>query len=260
MFLQKLTFVMEPLSAILITTSFSLFVIFGLFSYLFIKVPISKFHYRTVVLIIMSFLSLFLIYYFECDQYFHIFYSPKESFVLISATVVLFAGPIVQNYFYYKDNLKKTIINSIAEMKEYMFLRQTVIASFIEEMIYREFTCSVWENARISNAKIVFLSPVAFGLSHFSNMVFSECKSIIAKIMTCAFQCCYTIIFGWWESFVFLKTHCFAVLMIIHSFCNCIGFPDFKNAISWYNMKERIIICLSYVVGLLSFILIIINL
>lgn len=43
------------------------------------------------------------------------------------------------------------------------------------------------------------------------------------------FQFCYTTIFGWYASFVFLRTASIWPPILCHSFCNVMGFPDISE-------------------------------
>lgn len=42
-----------------------------------------------------------------------------------------------------------------------------------------------------------------------------------------AFQFAFTTVFGWFATFVFLRTGHLTAAVAVHAFCNLMGFPDF---------------------------------
>lgn len=48
-------------------------------------------------------------------------------------------------------------------------------------------------------------------------------------LLTSSFQFVYTTLFGWYASYLFLKTGHLAPPVLSHSFCNIMGFPDFSG-------------------------------
>ena len=245
---------MEPCSSVVITIIFSILEILSLNLHMIIKTNIEVMKFRALMTLLMAFISLIFIYLFGADHLFHMFHNLRESIVCIVATILCFLGPLVQKFFE-SVSVANAVREFFKELKSFYQFRAIVIAPLTEEMIYRSFTCSLWELSGISRKKIIFLSPVTFGVCHFSNFFFLSSKSIVKKLLICGFQCCYTIVFGWWEAFVWLNTHCFVAVVLIHSFCNSMGFPDFGGALSWKDPKQKCVILVSYVVGLALFVL-----
>jgi prenyl protein peptidase len=135
------------------------------------------------------------------------------------------------------------------------FSRATILAVVVgpltEELLYRPFTCSMWEKAQIGWLKIVFLSPIVFGLSHFHHYFLGRGRN---RLFQALFQCCFTTVFGWFASFVWCRTYSYSTCVIIHSFCNSMGFPDFQGAWNWAAKVEKIVIWGAYLLGLSGFV------
>ena len=81
------------------------------------------------------------------------------------------------------------------------------------------------EDSGIPNGYTIFLLSFIFGVSHM-NKYFLE-KGPLGMYI---FQVGFTTVFGWWESFVWLKTNSYFTCVFLHSFCNYMQFPDFKEA------------------------------
>lgn len=68
-------------------------------------------------------------------------------------------------------------------------------------------------------------------------MLESCCKQI--TVSSLAFQFCYTTIFGWYVSFVFLRLGSVWPPIICHIFCNIMGFPDISGIYDRKKPAER---------------------
>lgn len=81
----------------------------------------------------------------------------------------------------------------------------------------------------MSPGRIVFLSPLHFGIAHVHH--FYEFRlthpdtSVAIAIFRSFFQFAYTTVFGWFAAFVYLRTGSLPAVVLIHSFCNWCGLP-----------------------------------
>jgi len=66
------------------------------------------------------------------------------------------------------------------------------------------------------------------------------------------FQASYTTVFGILSSYIFLRTGHLISPFLSHSLCNMMGFPDFDAAL---NHRRKYFICSSFVIGLLTFLI-----
>jgi len=46
------------------------------------------------------------------------------------------------------------------------------------------------------------------------------------------FQSAYTTVFGWYATWLFLRTQSLASPVLVHAFCNWMGFPNFAAMVS----------------------------
>jgi prenyl protein peptidase len=85
--------------------------------------------------------------------------------------------------------------------------------------------------ARVSPGRIVFIAPLYFGIAHIHH--FYEFRlthpdtPALAALARSLFQFGYTTIFGWYATFVYLRTGSLIAVIVIHSFCNWCGLPRF---------------------------------
>lgn len=83
--------------------------------------------------------------------------------------------------------------------------------------------------ARFSPAKLVFLTPLYFGIAHIHHFYEFKIKHpntpLLRALLRPLFQFAYTSIFGWFAAFVFLRTASIVAIVVVHMFCNSMGFP-----------------------------------
>jgi len=217
--------------------------------------------YRISLMILQSILSFLILFIIGALEPFYIFGDIFMSFKFLFTTVLLFLGPICQEII--------EIVNGFSEISfiSYIFgiigqlLRNfpwisVAIAPLLEEILYRVFNINMWMSCGISMKKSIFLSPLVFGLSHFHHFFETDRRrfGIRRLFIQTIVQCCYTTVFGWWASFAWCRTHSLFAVFSLHAFCNFMQFPDFIGAIQWRYPKQRIVIIVSYIVGIIAFI------
>jgi prenyl protein peptidase len=80
------------------------------------------------------------------------------------------------------------------------------------------------------------LTPVIFGLAHVHH--FYEFRityphtPIIGTILRSLLQFAYTTLFGGYVTFLFLRTGSLLSVVLVHAFCNWMGFPRFWGRVS----------------------------
>ena len=100
----------------------------------------------------------------------------------------------------------------------------------------------------------VIISPMFFGIAHFHHMIekISKGQDIKSALLMSTFQFAYTTIFGLYSAHLFVQTNHLASSVAVHAFCNFMGFPDFVELLN-LPPKQRAILSLVYVMGLVSF-------
>ncbi|CAO3671224.1 unnamed protein product [Rhizopus microsporus] len=112
--------------------------------------------------------------------------------------------------------------------------RNYYVAPFTEELVFRACMIVVLYQANYSKGYLIFMSPLYFGLAHLHHawenyyVLGGTRRAMIQSISASLFQFAYTTVFGWYVSYLFLKTGSLWSCVICHSFCNIMGFPDFS--------------------------------
>jgi prenyl protein peptidase len=96
-------------------------------------------------------------------------------------------------------------------------------------VIFRSVIIPLHLMAKVSPTRIVFLTPLYFGIAHVHHFYeftltnpHTDIRSSLARSL---FQFSYTTIFGWFAAFVYLRTGSLLAVIIIHAFCNYCGLP-----------------------------------
>lgn len=115
--------------------------------------------------------------------------------------------------------------------------RNRIVAPISEELVFRSLAIPLFLLARMSTTRIVFITPLIFGLAHVHHLVeFITSRTPdnrripplgiwIHGIMRSTFQFAYTSLFGFFAAFVFLRTGNLWAAIVAHSFCNRMGLP-----------------------------------
>ena len=227
-------------------------------------------------MIITSILSVILIYFLGSNQPQSSLAEDKSSFqyihmwigfrfdlnnlvksVLVSffLTMILFAGPLVQNVVNGSFQHALKTPNKLEAFNDLCFWRNYILSPFTEEFVFR--SCMIpLLIPHLGITKSVLITPLFFGMAHLHHIIEGyfvndqELKSLCALHL---FQFSYTYIFGAYSSFLFIRTGSFFASFLSHSFCNLMGFPNFVEIISDYDGLTRIALVISYLVGCVLF-------
>ena len=98
-----------------------------------------------------------------------------------------------------------------------------------EEMTFRSALVPLHLLARVSPGLIVFLAPLYFGIAHVHHFYEFQLTHpgtpVMAVLLRSLFQFCFTTVFGWYATFLFLRTGSLVAVIVVHSFCNYCGLP-----------------------------------
>ncbi|WEW61919.1 CAAX prenyl protease [Emydomyces testavorans] len=117
----------------------------------------------------------------------------------------------------------------IEPLNDWVGWRNYVAGPITEEVAFRSIIVTLHLIAKISPTRIVFVSPLYFGIAHVHH--FYEFKLTHASaplrpmLFRTIFQFTYTTIFGWYAAFLYLRTGSLFAVILVHSFCNCCGLP-----------------------------------
>ncbi|GAB6031592.1 hypothetical protein CHUAL_009356 [Chamberlinius hualienensis] len=175
----------------------------------------------------------------------------KAAVLPLILTMVLFLGPIVCNIIDY--GLFNYIDNCLwyLNFSNWIWLRNHIMAPFSEEFSFRACMLPLLLNC-YSHKSSIFICPIFFGIGHAHHLVerIIHREDIRLALITTVFQLIYTTIFGAYSAFLFLRTGHFIAPLVVHSFCNHMGFPSIDE-IPQYSQPKRTIVSIAYVTGLL---------
>lgn len=138
-------------------------------------------------------------------------------------TALLFAGPLFEKWAVgeWREEAEK--------LSGWIGWRNYVAGPVSEELIFRSAIIPLHLLAKASPGRIVFLAPLYFGIAHVHH--FYEFRlthpgtPVAAALLRSIFQFGYTTVFGWYATFLYLRTGSLLAIIIVHSFCNYCGLP-----------------------------------
>ncbi|KAJ5985076.1 hypothetical protein N7499_008671 [Penicillium canescens] len=155
-----------------------------------------------------------------------------EIFRGLLLTAILFVGPLFERgivegewrFWFRHSKLSESLGGWIG-------WRNYVAGPITEEVMFRSAIVPLHLLAHVSPGRIVFIAPLYFGIAHIHH--FYEFRlthpdtPALAALARSLFQFGYTTIFGWYATFVYLRTGSLLAVIVIHSFCNWCGLPRF---------------------------------
>ncbi|KAK8970205.1 CAAX prenyl protease 2 [Platanthera guangdongensis] len=104
--------------------------------------------------------------------------------------------------------------------------RNYVVAPFTEELVFRACMIPLLLCSGFQTQSIIFFGPIFFSLG---------------------LQLGYTVVFGWYATFLFIRTGNIISAIIAHIFCNAVGLPIV------FSPRTRGLATIAFIVGLASF-------
>ncbi|KAG0495128.1 hypothetical protein HPP92_006122 [Vanilla planifolia] len=106
--------------------------------------------------------------------------------------------------------------------------RNYVVAPFTEELVFRGCMIPLLLCSGFQTYSIIFLSPISFSLAHvhhFMELYYQQGYSFLKAFSIVGLQLGYTMVFGWYASFLFLRTGQLVSAIVVHVLCNLMGLP-----------------------------------
>ncbi|POY75739.1 hypothetical protein BMF94_1149 [Rhodotorula taiwanensis] len=138
-------------------------------------------------------------------------------------------------------------------------IRTYIVGPLTEELTFRSCVVAVSALAGWSPVKLVFLTPLWFGLAHVHHAWETYVaggrtrQALIRGTLQSTFQFAYTTIFGWYASFLFLRTGSTIPPFLAHVFCNVMGIPPLGWALHVWPEKKTALYG-TYLAGIATFI------
>ncbi|CAO3609485.1 unnamed protein product [Cunninghamella echinulata] len=176
-------------------------------------------------------------------------------------TNILFLGPLSLLYFDHDLPGQRNFDwnrDIFQLLTSFHGIRNYIFAPLTEEFVFRACIIAILYQAKSSYTYLIFLSPCFFGLAHIHHGYelyhkYGKTNQALKRaIFSCTFQFAYTTIFGWYVSFIFLRTSSLWPPVLCHSFCNMMGFPD-TSTIHEHSQKQRLVIWTCYILGPILF-------
>ncbi|KAJ4749316.1 CAAX prenyl protease 2 [Rhynchospora pubera] len=111
-----------------------------------------------------------------------------------------------------------------------MAWRNYFVAPITEEVVFRACMIPLLLCAGFSTTLIIFLCPMFFSLAHLNHFIelyYQGRHSFSRALLVVGFQLCYTVVFGWYAAFLFIRTGTLIAPIVAHIFCNYMGLPTF---------------------------------
>jgi prenyl protein peptidase len=163
---------------------------------------------------------------------------PLDILKALALVSILFAGPLYESIIVDGGwralsfrGFKATFFDS------WIAFRNNFISPISEELVFRSLVISLYLLAKVSPSRIVFTTPLIFGLAHVHHFVEfvqarlamnrpgSTARIILMGIVRSLFMLTYTSLFGFFAAFVHLRTGNLIAAIAVHMFCNVMGLP-----------------------------------
>ncbi|ESQ52255.1 hypothetical protein EUTSA_v10016950mg [Eutrema salsugineum] len=106
--------------------------------------------------------------------------------------------------------------------------RNFVVAPLTEELVFRACMIPLLLCAGFKIYSAIFLCPILFSLAHlnhFREMYIRHNRSYLKASLIVGLQLGYTVVFGSYASFLYIRTGHLAAPLFAHIFCNYMGLP-----------------------------------
>ncbi|KAI9677616.1 MAG: hypothetical protein M1817_006570 [Caeruleum heppii] len=145
-------------------------------------------------------------------------------------TAVLFAGPLFESGIV--EGGWRTWLRG-QRMREslggWIGWRNYVAGPITEEVVFRSTLVPLHILAKVCPTRIIFFTPLYFGIAHIHHFYeFSLTHPhtpLLPALVRSLVQFAYTSLFGFYATFVYLRTGSTVAVVLSHSFCNWCGLP-----------------------------------
>ncbi|XP_060201222.1 CAAX prenyl protease 2 [Lycium barbarum] len=163
----------------------------------------------------------------------------------LALTSLMYAGTLILNLLLLLDsgqedrengsslldiikNVVHEFIESISSMAyNIQAWRNYFVAPLTEELVFRACMIPLLLCGGFSTSTVVFLCPIFFSLAHLNHLLEQAQRSgsWLKALTIVGFQVGYTVIFGSYASFLFVRTGHLTAPLVAHIFCNYLGLP-----------------------------------
>jgi prenyl protein peptidase len=145
---------------------------------------------------------------------------------------ILFVGPLFEGAIV-QERLGTWLrgTKAIDTLSSWTGYRNYIVGPVSEELVFRSFIIPLHIMSNTSPSRIVFLTPLYFGIAHLHHCYeFVQSRPgqpVLQAVIMTLVQFTYTSLFGFFAAFVFLRTGSVYAVVAAHVFCNWMGLPRF---------------------------------
>jgi prenyl protein peptidase len=165
--------------------------------------------------------------------------NPLDLIKSLALTFLLYIGPLFERTFVEGElrDLRRRGFAAVREsLSSWQGYRNYIAGPITEEIIFRSVLIPIHLIAKVSPPKIVFLTPLYFGIAHvhhFYEFTLTHPHTpLLPATLRTVFQFTYTTLFGWFAAFIYVRTGSLYSCIVVHSFCNWVGLPRFWGRVS----------------------------
>ena len=163
-------------------------------------------------------------------------------------TALLFAGPIFEKAVV-DDGWRRWIKGAGLHetLSSWIGWRNFVAGPVTEELLFRSVIVSLHTHTRppLPASTLIFATPLYFGIAHvhhfYEYTLTHPYTPLIPALLRSIFQFAYTTVFGWYATFIFLRTGSLWAVVLIHSQCNWIGLPRIWGRIGGVEVQGGVV-------------------
>ncbi|XP_057505608.1 CAAX prenyl protease 2 [Actinidia eriantha] len=127
--------------------------------------------------------------------------------------------------------------------------RNYFVAPVTEELVFRACMIPLLLCGGFKTYSVIFFCPIFFSLAHlnhFLEIYTQQNRSLVKASMVVGLQLGYTVIFGSYASFLFIRTGHLTAPLVAHMFCNFMGLPVLYS-------RRNGIVSLAVIAGMVGF-------
>ncbi|XP_011019899.1 PREDICTED: CAAX prenyl protease 2 isoform X1 [Populus euphratica] len=127
-----------------------------------------------------------------------------------------------------KDILQNFLAGLSSTASNVLAWRNYVVAPLTEELVFRACMIPLLFCGGFETYVVILLCPILFSLSHLNHWMEiygRQNYSLLKAFMVVGLQLGYTVIFGSYASFLFIRTGHLVAPLVAHIFCNFMGLP-----------------------------------
>ncbi|KAI0367428.1 Abi-domain-containing protein [Pilatotrama ljubarskyi] len=188
--------------------------------------------------------------------------SPLSVILPCLVTPILYLGPLYVSWLCETLPLQRRWSvrgDLLPVFTTWVGIRNYIVGPITEEVVFRACMLAVYHMAGASRTKMIFLTPLAFGVAHLHhawdtyNRYGRTSAAARTAFVSTLFQLAYTSLFGFHCTYLFLRTGSLLPPTLSHIFCNIMGFPQYALHVRMFPKRRRLI-QLMYLLGIAGYV------